>query len=162
MVTDAKRSRIIMASGADYGRLPSIDSPVRRTSMLTDVWEWNGSTSTWTDVSPPVGWGRSPDNRCRRLWDTARSKLVAMDDNSGLRVLRMGSVLACLGIHRHRSGPARAFIRGHLRFHSATHGGLGPKLRRCSDARRPSHRSWMRLASCGLHELCLRPCSSAT
>jgi hypothetical protein len=75
MVTDVKRNRIIMASGADYGR----QSP--QNVELTDVWEWNGTTLTWTNVSPPVGWG-GPQIPIG-AWDTARSKLVAMEGESG-------------------------------------------------------------------------------
>jgi hypothetical protein len=84
MVTDAKRGRIVMVGGADWGRVPSwMDSPDSQSAVLSDVWEWNGSASTWTDVTPPVGKpGPQMLSVATAVWDTGREKLVAIDDYS--------------------------------------------------------------------------------
>jgi hypothetical protein len=82
MVTDPKRGRIVMVGGGDWGRIPAwADSPDSQSALFDDVWEWNGSTSTWTDVTPPVGLpGPRMLSPAVAVWDTGRGKLVAWDN----------------------------------------------------------------------------------
>jgi hypothetical protein len=84
MVTDSKRGRIVLVGGADWGHVPSwMNSPDSQTPVLSEVWEWNGADSTWTNVAPPVGKpGPQMLSVATAVWDTGREKLVAIDNYS--------------------------------------------------------------------------------
>ena len=84
MVWDPDRSRAVLFGGFCY------DSSADTAARCNDIWEWDGTTATWTNRTP-TGTSPSPRMWQSTTYDTARKKLVLYGGYTGAGVATTGT-----------------------------------------------------------------------